>query len=159
MKPATIILSVALVLGMGLWAGSQGLYDPDPFVALPGPDAQPGINPMVGKWVNMDPQASHFTKMAIDIFWGEMGVYLWASCLPEDCYWGHVRAHAPKGETQRIETTWIRPIANDFQDIIYLPLEDQIIMRGTAVYTNDASGRIESYTYRFARGDFPTFEE
>jgi hypothetical protein len=152
----TIVVAVALgvlLIGQSGSVGGVGNQS-DPYSAWPEGERQPGINPFVGKWVNVDPATSSFTKMAISIEWGQMMVAVWASCSPEDCEWPRVPAQIPQCETKRIEATWILPIVNEFQDII-LTEDDHLIVHGKSFYTYDASGRCEQYTLEFVRGDFP----
>ena len=149
----TTILTTAVIATLGIiLVGSSGTraLDPapvDPYNAWPEAYPQPGINPFVGKWVNIDPNTFSFTRMAISIEWGQMMVEAWASCSPEDCDW-------PRVVAKRIEVTWVLPIVNEFQDII-LTEDDHLIIHGTSIYTYDNSGRCDTYTLEFVRGDFP----
>jgi hypothetical protein len=154
MTRTSILLGAAFVLVLAVWGGTIAI-DGDPYSAWPESSMQPGINPLVGKWVNIDPETFSFTKMAISIEWGKMMVQVWASCSPEDCEWPRVEAHIPWCETQRIEATWVLPISIDFMDIIYLPEEDRLMVNDKAMYTYDSSGRTDSVTLYFVRGDFP----
>jgi hypothetical protein len=152
-----IILVVATALGV-LLIGSSGSIGGlgnafDPYSAWPEAQRQPGINPFVGKWVNIDSTTPSFTRMAISIEWGQMIVDAWASCSPEDCEWPRVIAQIPRGESKRIEATWVLPIVNEFQDII-LTEDDHLIVHGKSFYTYDDSGRCGQYTLEFVRGDF-----
>jgi len=149
----TLITSTALLLGIAAGSGLIAHTESNGMTVLPEPYAQPGVNPFVGKWVNADSQTLSFTKLAIGIEDGKMMVEIWASCSPEDCYWGRVAAQIPKCETERIEVTWVLPIANEFQEIIYLH-DDTLILRSKSFYTYDQSGRCDSLTDYFVRGDF-----
>jgi hypothetical protein len=151
----TLITCMALIFGIAVWGGPKALVISNGMTVLPEPYAQSGVNPFVGKWVNSDSQTFSFTKLAIWIDNGAMIVEAWASCSPEDCYWGRVAAHIPRCETERIEATWVLPIVNEFQEIIYVPQDDYLIVRSKSFYTYDQSGRCESQTLYFIRGDFP----
>jgi hypothetical protein len=155
-QKTTLFVCVVLISVIAVWGGSKstgpGLLNVN--AVYPEPYAQDGVNPFVGKWVNFDPETLLFTKMAIGIENGSMMVELWASCLPEDCYWGRVAAQIPKCETERIELTWILPIVNEFQEIIYMPDGDYLILKTKSFYTYDRSGRCETQTLYFMRGDF-----
>jgi hypothetical protein len=152
----TVLLAIplgALLIGQSGSAGGLGIQS-DPYSVWPEAERQPGVNPFVGKWVNVDPTTPSFTRMAISIQWGQMIIEAWASCSPEDCQWPSVPVQIPRCETKRIEATWVLPIVNEFQDII-LTDDDHLIVHGKSFYTYDASGRCNQYTLEFVRGDFP----
>ena len=154
-QKTTIIICVALILGIAVWGGNGVSNLSNGNFVLPEPYAQDGVNPFVGKWVNIDPNTSLNTKMAIGIEYGAMTVALWGACSPEDCFWGSIYAKIPWCETERIELTWVFPYLNEFQEIIYMPYDDMLILRSKTFGTDESSsGMCYTTTQYFVRGDF-----
>ena len=150
----TLIACIALILGIVVWAGPTVSDSTDPMAAYPEPYAQDGINPFVGKWINFDPNTSEITRLAIGIEYGKVMVGIWGACDPEDCFWGWMAADVPWCETQRIQLTVITPYFNEFQEIIYMPYDDYLIMRSKTFDTSDQSGFCYTSTQYFVRGEF-----
>ena len=91
MKKTTIFITfitIALILGIVVLGGTTVSNISNGEIVIPEPYAQPGVNPLVEKWVNIDPNTSLNTKMVIGVEYDNMMVGLWGACSPEDCYWG-----------------------------------------------------------------------
>jgi len=53
------------------------------------------INFFLGKWKNVDPNATGITFLNISLREGDrISIEAWSKCHPEDCYWGEAQAHA-----------------------------------------------------------------
>jgi hypothetical protein len=149
----TLVTGTLLLLGVTAGSGPVAHTESDATTVLPEPYAQPGINPFVGKWVNVNPDTLSYTKLAIGIEDGKMMVEVWGACSPEDCYWGRIAAYVPRCESSRIEVTWILPNVSDFQEIIYLD-DDTLILRSKTLYTYNRPNPCDTLTEYFVRGDF-----
>ena len=113
-------------------------------------DAQ---NPLLGKWVNEDPNTRGVTRLAVSSVDSCFVLEMWGKCHPFDCYWGKVIARVAEDQPGRLEATWNATFMDEFQ-ILELRENGRLGLAGRRFYTDHSKRSEYEYTAYFVRGDF-----
>jgi hypothetical protein len=116
------------------------------------PGRQQSVNPLVGKWVNVDSSTRDITKLAISIVDKMLVVEMWGKCHPRDCFWGSMPCEVPPKTANEVNVVWVSSFKNEFQTIRVA--DEKLTLQGWTVRTDGSGRETQEYRCHFVRGDF-----